>query len=110
MNTERIVICAANAYKQSYYFNPMLHRIPAAIQEELRTISILFTQEVGGVFAIWCEPDGEITIETRADDGDFYYDEIDSKLMVGKILQTRQELFTALQQFMMVPEFFDPSM
>ena len=52
MESGNLVLCAANAYEQKYYFNEQFSGIPESIQEELRILCVLFTQEVGGVFAL----------------------------------------------------------
>ncbi|MBQ8030756.1 MAG: hypothetical protein IJ260_04410, partial [Butyrivibrio sp.] len=73
---ERVVLCGANAYEQKYYFNPIFRQIPESIKKELNIISVLFTQEAGGIFTIVYEEDGSISIETNADEEDITYDEI----------------------------------
>ena len=47
MESGNLVLCAANAYEQKYYFNEQFSGIPESIQEELRILCVLFTQEVG---------------------------------------------------------------
>ncbi len=92
----RIVLCGANAYEQKYYFNPMFRDIPESIKKELNIISVLFTQEAGGIFTIVFEEDGSISIETNADEEDITYDEITAGLLVGEVRRKRQDLFEAL--------------
>ena len=92
----RIVLCGANAYEQKYYFNPIFKQIPDSIKKELNIISVLFTQEAGGIFTIVFEGDGQISIETDADEEDITYDEITAGLLVGEVRRKRQDLFEAL--------------
>ncbi len=92
----RIVLCGANAYEQKYYFNPVFRQIPDSIKKELNIISVLFTQEAGGIFTIVFEEDGSISIETNADEEDITYDEITAGLLVGEVRRKRQDLFEAL--------------
>ena len=92
----RIVLCGANAYEQKYYFNPIFKQIPESIKKELNIISVLFTQEAGGIFTIVFEEDGGISIETDADEEDITYDEITAGLLVGEVRRKRQDLFEAL--------------
>ena len=92
----RIVLCGANAYEQKYYFNPQFKQIPDSIKKELNIISVLFTQEAGGIFTIVFEEDGSISIETNADEDDITYDEITAGLLVGEVRRKRQDLFEAL--------------
>ena len=95
----RVVLCGANASEQKYYFNEQFNGIPDSIKDELHIICVLFTEEVGGVFTIVFEEDGTLSMETDADENDFYYDEISSGLLVNEIRRTRQELFESLRLY-----------
>ena len=96
---ERIVVCGANAYEQKYYFNKEFSRIPQSVQDDLHILCVLFTEEVRGVFTIGFDEDGELLLETRADDDDITYDEIASGMMIKKVRDSRQEVFEALQLY-----------
>jgi len=99
MAEERIVLCGASAYEQKYYYNKIFDKIPKSIQDELRIMCVLFTEEVGGVITFVFEPDGSLSIETEAAEDDFYYDEISSGLLVGKIRNSKQELLESLDLY-----------
>ncbi len=96
---KKTVLCGASAYEKKYYFNRQFGAIPESIQEELHIICVLFTEEVGGVFTIAFEEDGNIIMETNADGDDIYYDEVSSGLLVAEIRRNRQELFEALSLY-----------
>lgn len=96
---ERIVLCGASSYEQKYYFNRIFEKIPQSIQDELHIMCVLFTEEVGGVITFVFEPDGSLSIETEAVEDDLMYDEISSGLLVGKIRNTRRELFESLDLY-----------
>ncbi len=93
----RIILCGANAYDKKYYFNEKFSKLPESVQEELRIICVLFTEEVGGVFTIGFTPTGEAVMDTQAEEGDLLYDEIGSALLVKKIRSTKRELFESLE-------------
>lgn len=95
----RTVLCGASAYEMKYYFNQQFSQIPESIQNELHILCVLFTEEVGGVFTISFEEDGNILLETDADEDDIYYDEISSGLMVSEVRRRRQELFESLSLY-----------
>lgn len=95
----KTVLCGANAYEMKYYFNQQFNGIPDSIKEELHILCVLFTEEVGGVFTIAFEEDGNVVLETNADDDDIYYDEISSGLMVSEVRRKRQELFESLSLY-----------
>lgn len=107
-NSERIVLCGANAYEQKYYFNEKFNGIPDSIKEELRIICVLFTEEVGGVFTIVFEKDGSVSIETDAYEEDILYDEISSGLLVREIRMNRQELLESLSLYYRVFVLHEP--
>lgn len=96
---ERIVLCGASSYEQKYYYNTIFEKIPKSIQDELRIMCVLFTEEVGGVITFVFETDGSLSIETEAAENDFMYDEISSGLLVNKIRSTRQELLESLDLY-----------
>lgn len=96
---EKTVLCGANAYEMKYYFNEQFNGLPESVREELRILCVLFTEEVGGVFTIAFEEDGNVLLETNADDDDIYYDEISSGLMVTEVRRRRQELFESLSLY-----------
>ena len=99
MCEEKVVLCGANAYDKKYYFNEQFKGIPESIQNELHIICVLFTEEVGGIFTIVFEEDGTLSLETDAEENDFYYDEISSGLLVSEIRRKRQELFESLRLY-----------
>ena len=95
MDENKIVLCGANAYEKKYYFNEeQFKMIPDSIKQELHVICVLFTEEVGGVFTIAFEEDGNVVMETNADD-----DEISSGLLISEIRRNRQELFESLSLY-----------
>lgn len=99
MDEKKIVLCGANAYERKYYFNEQFSGIPESIREELHIICVLFTEEVGGVFTIAFEEDGNVILETEAEESDIYYDEVGSGLLVGEVRRNRQELFESLRLY-----------
>lgn len=107
-NSERIVLCGANAYEQKYYFNEKFNGIPESIKEELHIICVLFTEEVGGVFTIVFEKDGSVSLETDAYEEDILYDEISSGLLVREIRMQRKELLESLSLYYRVFVLHEP--
>lgn len=99
MEKEKIVLCGANAYEMKYYFNERFNGIPESVREELHIICVLFTEEVGGVFTVAFDENGDVVMETNADDDDIYYDEISSGLLVSEIRRSRRELFESLSLY-----------
>lgn len=95
----RIVLCGANAYEKKFYFNPKFGRLPDSIQKELHIICVLFTEEVGGIFYIVFDDEGNVCFETNAEEDDIYYDDVSSGLLIGEIRRDRRELFESLSLY-----------
>lgn len=99
MEDEKMVLCGANAYEKKYYFNEKFNSVPDSIKDELHIICVLFTEEVGGIFTIAFEKDGDIVMETNAEEDDIYYDEVSSGLLISEIRRRKQELFESLSLY-----------
>lgn len=93
----RIVLCGSNAYDKKYYFNPQFEKLPENVREELQIMCVLFTEEIGGIFTIGFTPNGNVVMDTRADEGDLLYDEIGSALLIKKLRREKQEVFQSLE-------------
>ena len=93
---EKMVLCGANSYDMKYYFNEKFNGIPESVKNELHILCVLFTEEVGGIFTIGIDEEGNVLLETNADDDDIYYDDISSGLMVAEVRRQRRELLESL--------------
>lgn len=93
------VLCVANSYTQKYYLNPAFGRLPSGILDELKMLSVAYTEECGGIFTMVFDEEGNLQLTTYADDGDFYYDEISAGLKINQMRLKNQELFSALEAF-----------
>lgn len=98
-NSGRCVLCGASVYDQKYYFNKDFDKLPEDVKKELNIICVLFTEEIGGVFRMEFDEDGELMFVTDADEEDLLYDEIGSALMVKEIQKSKQDLCESLKLF-----------
>lgn len=96
---EKQVLCACSAYEQKFYLNPVYSSLPDAVQEELKIISVMLTEDVGGVFTMAFEEDGTLFLSTTAKENDLTYDEIGSYLKIKQLRQEKEELFEGLEQY-----------
>ena len=95
----RTVLCGANAYEKKYYFNQQFAGLPESVKDELHIICVLFTEEVGGIFTIEFEEDGNVSMRTEYAEEDYLYDDIGSGLLVSEVRRKRQELFESLSLY-----------
>ena len=94
-----VILCAANSYEEKYYLNPMFKGLPESIQKELQIICVLFTEEIGGLFILEFDKEGNLLIRTEAEEIDYMYDEIGAALMVKEIQKQRMELLQSLELY-----------
>lgn len=96
---ERVVLCAASAYEQKYYFNHDFQNLPSQIQDELKVMCVLFTEDVGGVLTLVFDKTGRLLLEVSVEEGDFLYDEIGSELKIRQIQKEKAEFLSALEYY-----------
>ena len=99
MFEDKVILCGASRYEQLFYFNPDFDSLPKEVKQELQILCVLFTEEVGGVFTICFDENGEVLLQTESYEEDLLYDEISSGLLINEIQRKRQELFQSLQMF-----------
>ena len=82
---EEIVLCAASAYEQKYYFNPEFDTLPESIKEELQIMCVLYTEDVGGVLMVVYDEEGNLELKVDHEENDFAFDEIGSVLKIKEL-------------------------
>lgn len=98
-NEDKVVLCAANAYKQKYYLNSNFSELPEYIKDELQILCVMFTEDVGGVLELVFNEDGDLEFETSYEEGDFFYDEIGSVLKIKQYRNEKRDLLEALETY-----------
>ncbi|NDL67210.1 DUF6145 family protein [Anaerotalea alkaliphila] len=96
---EPVVLAVANSYEQLYYFNEDFDGIPRQVQEELKVICVLQTEEMGGIFSVGFSPEGTLYLETLAQEDDITYDEIGAHLKVKELQRRYRELWESLEAY-----------
>ena len=75
MYEEKVVLCGANSYEKKYYLNPDFEALPQEIQDELKILCVLYTEDVGGILTLVFEEDGTLCFEVTTEDFDPMFDE-----------------------------------
>jgi len=96
---ENVVLCGASAYEQKYYFNEDFAALPANIQEDLKIMCVLYTEDVGGVLTLVFDEEGSLQFQVESLEGDFEFDEIGSALKIKEIQRTKQEFLESLELY-----------
>ncbi len=99
MENNTVVLCGANAYEEKYYLNDKFKNLPTQIQEELQIMCVLYTQDVGGIFLMEFDENGNLQFRTEAAENDFSYDEIGSALKIKELQRTKRELLESLELY-----------
>ena len=96
---DSLVLCAASADHEKYYFNPRYEKLPESVQQELKAALVLFAEKVGGAILIAFSEEGEPQIRLVPSEGDFLYDEIEAGLQVYRLQKEKEVLFLQLKAF-----------
>ncbi|MDD2959743.1 MAG: DUF6145 family protein [Lachnospiraceae bacterium] len=105
---ETITLCAASAYTEKYYLNPLFSKLPEGIRNELKIMCVLYTKEIGGIFLMEFDEDGSLQIRTEAKENDYAYDEVGSVLMIKEIQKSKEELLRSIELFYKVVILGEP--
>ncbi len=96
---ENMVLCGASSYVQKYYFNEKFNLLPEEIKNELKIMCVSFAEEAGGILTLEFDNSGDLKFCVRVDDGDFYFDEIESGLKISSYQRKKEELLSQLELF-----------
>ncbi len=99
MYQDRVVLCGASAYEKKYYLNEDFKALPQQIQDELKIMCVLFTEDIGGVLTLVFDEKGNLLLEVSADEGDLLYDDIGSGLKIRQIQKEKAELLQSLELY-----------
>lgn len=96
---ENTVLCGASSYTQKYYFNKDFKSLPDEIKDELKIMCVTFAEDSGGVLTLEFDKLGNLKFCVRVDDGDFYFDEIESGLKISSYQRNKENLLLQLELF-----------
>lgn len=98
-NDKGIVLCASSAYNKKYYLNRAFNGLPEQVKDELKVMCVLFTEDIGGIFQMVFDEDGNLEFQTSCDENDLLYDEIGCGLKIKELQQTKRELLESLEMY-----------
>lgn len=102
MYQEEVVLCGSSAYNKKYYISEDFEGLPQGIQDELKIMCVLYTEDVGGTLELVFDEEGKLSFRTDADEGDLLYDEIGSVLKIKQLQRDKRELLEALELYFRV--------
>ena len=93
------VLCGANSYIEKYFFNPRFQNLPEEVKENLQKISVVYTEEIGGIILLQFDEEGKLDIACLKEEDDFLYDTIGAELKRRQIFKDYKELFSKLEEY-----------
>ncbi|MCI5623493.1 MULTISPECIES: DUF6145 family protein [Anaerostipes] len=99
MYQDKVTLCGSNGYQKKYYLNEDFQGLPEQVKNELKIACVLYTEEVGGILTLEFDEDGTLSFVTRAEDNDFFYDEIGSALKMKEMQQEKRDLWESLEMY-----------
>lgn len=96
---EQKVLCVANSYLQKYYLNPLYEALPQQIKDEIKSMCVIYVEDVGGILTLCFNEDGELELQVQNEETDYLFDEIGSVLKIKQIQQTKRELLESLELY-----------
>ena len=97
--SKEVTLCVSNAYQKKFYLNENFNELPQSIREELKIMCVLYTEDIGGILELVFDEEGNLQFKTSCEEGDFYYDEIGSELMIKKLRQEKQDFWESLELY-----------
>lgn len=99
MYQERVVLCGASSYEQKFYLNEDFKSLPSRIQDELKILCVLFTEDVGGILTLVFNEEEKLLLEVTAEEDDFFFDEIGSELKIRQIQREKADFLQAMEMY-----------
>ena len=99
INSEAGILFAANAYEQKYYLNENFSSLPQTIKDELQIMCVLYTAEIGGIFSLQYDEEGNLYMNVVAEEDDFSFDEIGSALKIKALQNEKRDLLESLEKY-----------
>lgn len=97
MAEDKVILAYASQYKEKYFFNDELGKLPQAVRNEALMCLIMIVEEAGGVAELGFYPDGEVYVDSYCEEGDLGYDNISAGLLVREMERDHAELLEKLE-------------
>ena len=94
---EKMILAYASQYKEKYFFNAGVGKLPQTVRNEVLMCLIMIVEEAGGVAELGFYPDGEVYVDSYCEEGDLGYDEISAGLLVREVERDHAELLEQLE-------------
>ncbi|MBQ7535782.1 MAG: hypothetical protein IJT43_09225 [Stomatobaculum sp.] len=99
MTENTVVLCGANSYNEKYYLAPEFESLPESVRNELKILCVSITEECGGILTLEFDSEGNLNFVSRAEDGDYLFDDISSGMKIGRARFEHRELLEGLELY-----------
>ena len=99
MYQDKVILCASSSYEKKFWLNDDFKSLPEQIQQELKIMCVLFTEDIGGILSLEYEENGTLVFRVDSDESDFLYDDIGSVLKIKQLQREKAELLEALELY-----------
>lgn len=96
---EENILCGAGGLQQKFYMNPRFGRLPESVQQELKGALGALAEQAGGTVLLEFRETGDLDLHRVRDEGDIDTDEIETRLLINRLLKEKEELFLRLKAF-----------
>lgn len=97
MAEENTILAYVSQYKNKYYFNEQIGKLPEAVKNEILSGMIFITEEAGGVTELGFEPDGTVYLDSYAEEDDLGYDQVSGRLLISEFEREHRETLEELK-------------
>lgn len=98
MDEDRI-LAYVSQYKNKYYFNEKMGSLPEQVKNELLSGMIFITEEAGGVTELGFDEDGNVYMDSYAEEDDLGYDQVSGRLLISEFEREHQETLEQLESW-----------
>lgn len=99
MYQDEVVLCGSSAYTKKYYLSEDFEGLPQGIQDELKIMCVLYTEDVGGTLELVFDEEGRLSFRVDQDENDLLYDDIGSVLKIKQLQKDKRELLESLEMY-----------
>ena len=97
MDEQKIILSYVSQYKEKYFIDESLGKLPDAVRNEILMSLIMITEEAGGVTELGFWPDGSVYVDSYCEEGDLGYDAVAGGLLVREMEREHREVLEQLE-------------
>jgi hypothetical protein len=99
MYDKSMILCGSNAYEKKYYLDDNFTGLPLCIQNELKIMCVLYTEDIGGILTLEFNEEGNLLLQVSSEEGDLLFDDIGSVLKIKQLQVEKRELLESLEMY-----------